>query len=84
MGFVDLIPSTAPKGLTSDTKFSNYLSIFYAYSKILELYGMEKLFTEKIMDKLDLFQYRFGEIDEFGWWELKRISAYAGLQFTWT
>ena len=36
------------------------------------------------MDKLDIFQSRFGEIDEFGWWNLEIISADAGTQFTST
>ena len=34
------------------------------------------------MDKLDIFQSRFGKIDQFGWWDLERISADAGTQFT--
>ena len=41
--FMDIIPSTAPKSLTNDTNFSNYLLIFYAYSKIPKLYGMENI-----------------------------------------
>ena len=36
------------------------------------------------MDKLDMFQSRFGNIDQFGWWDLERISADVGLQFTST
>ena len=36
------------------------------------------------MDKLDMFQSRFGEIDQFGWWDLERISADAGMQLTST
>ena len=36
------------------------------------------------MDKLDMFQSIFGEIDQFGWWDLERISADAGTQFTLT
>ena len=36
------------------------------------------------MDKLDMFQPIFGKIDEFGWWDLERISADAGKQFTLT
>ena len=36
------------------------------------------------MEKLDLFISRFGEIDQFGWWYLERISADAGTQFTLT
>ena len=36
------------------------------------------------MDKLDMFQSRFGKIDEFGWWDLERISEDAGSQFTLT
>ena len=82
--FMDIIPSTAPKSLTRDTTFSNYLLIFDAYSKIPKLYGMEKITTEEVMDKLDMFQSRFGEIDQFGWWDLERISADAGTQFTST
>ena len=36
------------------------------------------------MDKLDMFQSRFEKIDQFGWWDLERISADAGTQFTLT
>ena len=52
---MDIIPSTAPKRLTSDTKFSNYILIVDAYSKISKLDGMEKITTEEVMDKLDMF-----------------------------
>ena len=79
---MDIIPSTAPTNLTSDTTFSNYLLIVDAYYNIPKLYGMEKITTEKVMDKLDMFQSRSGKIDEFGWWDLERISAYADTQFT--
>ena len=57
-----IIPSTAPKSLTRDTTFSNYLLIFDAYSKIPKLYGTEKITTEEVMDKLDMFQSRFGKL----------------------
>ena len=36
------------------------------------------------MDKLDMFQARSGKIDEFGWWDLERISSDAGTQLTST
>ena len=39
--FMDIIPLTATKSLTSDTNFSNYLLIVDAYYKIPKLYGME-------------------------------------------
>ena len=81
---MDIIPSTAPKSLTSDTTFSNYLLIVDAYSKIPKLYGMEKITTEEVMDKPDMFQSRFWEIDQFGWWDLEIISADAGIKFTST
>ena len=38
--------------------------------KFQKLYGMEKITTEEVMDKLDMFQSRFWEIDQFGWWDL--------------
>ena len=79
---MDIIPSTAPKCFTSDITFSNYLLIFDAYSKIPKLYVMEKITTEEVIKKLDMFQSRFGKIDEFGWWDLERISSDAGTQFT--
>ena len=60
-GFMDIIPSTASKSLTSDTTFSNYILIFDAYSKISKIYGMDKITTEKVMDKLDMFQSIFGK-----------------------
>ena len=61
--FMKIIPSKAPKRLTSDTTFSNYLLIVDAYSKIQKLYGMEKIITEEVMDKLDMFQFIFEKID---------------------
>ena len=81
---MDIIPPRATKSLTSDTNFSNYLLIVDAYSKIPKLYGLEKITTEEVMDKLDMFQSRFGKIDQFGWWDLERISADAGTQLTST
>ena len=78
--FMDIISSTSPKSLTSDTTFSNYLLIVDAYSNIPKLYGMDKITTEEVMDNLDMFQSIFRIIDEFGWWDLERISAYADTQ----
>ena len=79
---MDIIPSTASKSLTSDTTFSNYLLIFDAYPKIPKLYGMEKFTTAEVLDKLNMFQSRFGKVDEFGWWNLEIISVDAGKQCT--
>ena len=45
---------------------------------------MERISTEEVMDKLDMFQYKFGKIDKYGWWELEIISADVGTQFTST
>ena len=41
MGFMGIISATAPKLLTIETDFSNYILIVDAYSKIPKLYGME-------------------------------------------
>ena len=44
---------------------------------------MERITTEKVMDKLDMFQDRYGKIaNKFGWWYLEIISSDAGTQFT--
>ena len=64
-GFMDIIPGTSSERLTSETNFSNYLLIVDAYSKITELYVIEIITTEEVMDKLDMFQDRFGKIDGF-------------------
>ena len=45
---------------------------------------MEEITTEKVTNNLDMFQSIFVKIDEFGWWDLERISADAGTQFTST
>ena len=82
--FMGIVTSTAPKILTSDTTFSNYLLTVDAYSKIPKLYGVEKITKEKVMDKLDMFQSRFRKIDQFGWWDSEIISADVGTQFTST
>ena len=31
---------------------------------------MKAITTEEVMDKLDMFQARFGRLDDFGWWDL--------------
>ena len=64
---MDIIPAKSPKTFTSETTFLNYILIIYAYSKISKLYGMGRITTEGLMDKLDMFQSRFGKIDKFGW-----------------
>ena len=64
--FMDIIPSIVPKSLTSDKTFSNYLLIVDAYSKIPKLYGMEKITSEEVMEKLYMFHSRFGKMDQFG------------------
>ena len=45
---------------------------------------MENITTAEVMENLDMFQSRFGEIDQFGWWDLEIISVDAGTQFTST
>ena len=47
--------------LISEITFSNYRLIVYAYSKIPKIYGKEIITTEEMMDKLDMFQPRFGK-----------------------
>ena len=42
---------------------------------------MENITTEEVMDKLDMFQARFGKVDEFGWWYMEIIKTDAGTQF---
>ena len=34
------------------------------------------------MDKPDIFQERFGKVDEFGWWDMGIIQTDAVTQFT--
>ena len=51
---MDTIPDLSPKSFLKDTKFSNLLLILDAYSKLLRVYGMEKITTEEVMDKLDI------------------------------
>ena len=60
---MDIIPSTAPKSLTSDTIFPNYILNVDAYSKTPKIYGMDKITTEEVIDNLDIFQYRLEKID---------------------
>ena len=81
---MDIVPSKAPKSLTNDNNSQNNLLIVDAYSKIPKLYGMENITTAEVLDKLDMFLSIFGKIDQFGWWDLERISADAGTQFTST
>ena len=84
MGFMDIIPLTAPKNVTIETIFSDYILSDHAYSKIPKCCGMERITTEEVMNKFDMFQYKFGKMDAFGWWYLERISEDAGVLLTST
>ena len=79
---MDIIPATSSKILTKYTIFANDILILDAYSNIPKLYGMENITTEEVMDKLDIFQARFGKVDEFFWWDMERIQTNSGIQFT--
>ena len=68
--------------MTSETTFSKYLLTVDEYSKTPKLYGMDKTTTEEVMDKLDMFQSRYGKIYEFGWWDLEIIIVDVGTKFT--
>ena len=61
MGFYGQYYINNPKCLTSETTFSNYLLIVDAYLKNPKLYDMERINTEEVMDKLDMFQTRSGK-----------------------
>ena len=39
--------------------------------------GMENITTEEVMHELDMFQARFGKVDEFGWWYMEIIQTNA-------
>ena len=65
--FMDIILAISTKSLTKDITFSNHLLIVDAYYKIPKFYKMKNITTEEVMDKLDIFQARFGKVDEFGW-----------------
>ena len=78
---MDIILAILYKTLTKYTTFANYLLIFDAHSKITKLYGMENITNEEVMGKLDMFQERFGKVDEFGWWDMDIIQTYTLRQF---
>ena len=78
-----IITSTAPKRSSGDTTLSNHLLIVDAYSKIPKLYDIEKIFTERVMDKLDMFQSRFEKLDKFVWWDLEKIQRIQVLNLPW-
>ena len=69
---MEIIPAIYSKRLTKYTTFYYYLLVVDAYSKLPRLYGIENIATEEVMDKLDIFQARFEQVDEFGWCDLER------------
>ena len=38
--------------------------------------------TEEVMEKLDLFEPRFGKVNDFGWWYMERIQTDSVTEFT--
>ena len=77
-----IIPATSSKSLTKDTNFANYILIVDACYNIPKFYRMENITTEEVMDKIDMFQARFGKVDEFCWWDMEIIKTKSGMQFT--
>ena len=78
-----IIPSKYSKSQTRHTNFDNYLLIVDAYYKITKFYLMENITIEEVMDKLYMFQERFGKSDEFGWWDMDRIQTDDVTKFTY-
>ena len=64
-------------GNYSSNRSQNFDEWNYFSNHPLKLYGMEIITTEEVRDKLDMFQDIFGKVDNFGWWDLEKISAYA-------
>ena len=48
-----------------------------------QIYMEWNITTEEVMEKPEMFQERFGKIDEFFWWYMDRIQTGAGVQFTY-
>ena len=63
---MNIIPATYSKSISRDTNFSNYFLTVDAYSNIPKLYRLENITHEEVMDKLNMFQARFGKVHEFG------------------
>ena len=40
-----------------------------------------KTTIEESIDKIDMFQVRFGEVEKFGWWDLEQIQNDSITQF---
>ena len=76
--FMDTIPATYSKCLTKGTILDNYLLILDSYSNIPKLYGMENITTEEVMDKIEIFQFRFVKVDESIWWYMDKIQTESG------
>ena len=78
---MDITPATSSKSLAKNTTFDNSLLIADAYSNIPKLYWMENITTEEVMDKIDMLQARYWNVDEFSWWNTEIIQTYTGTQF---
>ena len=70
---MDITLAISFKSLTEDANFFNYLLIVYAYSKLPVIYGMENTTTDKVVEKIYMFQDIFEKVYEFGWWNFERI-----------
>ena len=79
---MNIIPAISYKILTKYTNFDYYLFIVDAYSKIPILYVIVNFTPEEVIYKLDMFQGRFRNVDEFVWLDLERIQTNAGTKFT--
>ena len=42
---------------------------------------MENITTEEVMDRVEMFEERFGKVYEFGWWDMEIIKTDYGKQF---
>ena len=64
--FMEIILDLSSKRLTKETKFTHNILIVDAYSKLPRIYGIEKITTEEVIDKLENIQSRFGKVYKFG------------------
>ena len=76
--FMDIIPAPHKFSFDPNCDFSHYLLIVDTYSRIPRFGGLNDLHSEAVMDKIEEFVARYGKVNEFGWWNIRRIQADAG------
>ncbi len=81
--FLDILPCKSSPGLTPRTNHSYCLILVDSFSRFSVIYGLSNKSTENVVDTTVKNGADYRVVDAYGYLNIERLKADAGLEFTY-